>query len=566
MAPILKESELYGTATETLAPSTTTVVAEPQPKSQPVALEVTVTVNGARAIAGSDKREPFSEVTKTVLVLGNGAVIRLSSPVSPGQLLFLTNERTKKEVVCQVVKSKNYRNVSGYVELEFTESVVGFWGMRFPGDRIGSGGTPPAAAPPVVGSTPGSARSVVPQPPAPRVQVATPRIESPVVSSAPVGKAQPMAPVVREVSPQLKIESRPAQQQVKQAAPQLDPAEQAAAFEQILSQTVAPVAPASPVSKVPAPVTPVPEVRVDPELPVLSSITSTSARTPSAPLSSASFDPEVPALEPFFKPEVAVAVVPPPPVSIPDLPVQTVEPASAPPIVAEAAAKPITPLAPKSQVAHDPETEALRQQAARLQEQLSTLLFTDAPASAASPASSNAPSEKPAAAPDPVKELPVSEKPNNSHVPFSDKEVDLAELLELTAAVNVVEPESSSPIVAEEILAPVRTAAEPESVAAISLEEISALGAALNAVPVEEFAELSPVGQDLPSAPVVEQPDAARPVPSINVDDLLESVHKAPEAETPSPEPTHASELITGAESDPAPEKIAAKLDVPPAP
>src|SRR5256884_7464174 len=107
-------------------------------KQQPVALEVPVTVNGARVAEGSDKREPFSESTKTVLIFGSGAVIRLSSSVAPGQLLFLTNEKTKKEVVCQVVKSKNYRNVSGYVELEFTESVGGFWGMRFPGDRISS--------------------------------------------------------------------------------------------------------------------------------------------------------------------------------------------------------------------------------------------------------------------------------------------------------------------------------------------------------------------------------------------------------------------------------------------
>src|SRR5438094_6103967 len=113
-------------------------------KQQPVALEVPVTVNGARALDGSDKREPFSESTKTVLVFGNGAVIRLSSAVAPGQLLFLTNEKTKKEVICQVVKSKNYRNVSGYVELEFTEPALGFWGMRFPGDRIGPG---PQAAP-----------------------------------------------------------------------------------------------------------------------------------------------------------------------------------------------------------------------------------------------------------------------------------------------------------------------------------------------------------------------------------------------------------------------------------
>ena len=97
-----------------------------------VALEVAVTVNGARAVAGSDKREPFSESTKTVLIFGHGAVVRLSSSVAPGQLLFLTNEKTKKEVVCQVVNSKNYSSVSGYVEWEFTEPVSGFWGMRFP--------------------------------------------------------------------------------------------------------------------------------------------------------------------------------------------------------------------------------------------------------------------------------------------------------------------------------------------------------------------------------------------------------------------------------------------------
>jgi periplasmic protein TonB len=103
--------------------------------AQPVALEVPVTVNGARAVEGSEKREPFSETTSTVLVLVNGAVIRLSASVAPGQLLFLTNEKTRKEVVCQVVKSKNYRSASGYVELEFTEPVLGFWGMRFPGDR-----------------------------------------------------------------------------------------------------------------------------------------------------------------------------------------------------------------------------------------------------------------------------------------------------------------------------------------------------------------------------------------------------------------------------------------------
>src|SRR5437879_1512044 len=171
MAPIAKDSEVQNSA----APAS--AVGATQPKVQPVALEIAVTVNGARAVEGSDKREPFSETTQTVLVFGNGAVIRLTSTVAPGQLLFLTNEKTKKEVVCQVVKSKNYRSVSGYVELEFTEPAVGFWGMRFPGDRA-MASVPNAAAPvkamPVAIS--GEAKTVLPvqgakpvAPPAPSV-------------------------------------------------------------------------------------------------------------------------------------------------------------------------------------------------------------------------------------------------------------------------------------------------------------------------------------------------------------------------------------------------------------
>src|SRR5262249_19229222 len=48
----------------------------------------------------------------------------------------------------------NYRNVSGYVELEFTEPVLGFWGMRFPTDRIGAQATAPQPAPTSVPAMP----------------------------------------------------------------------------------------------------------------------------------------------------------------------------------------------------------------------------------------------------------------------------------------------------------------------------------------------------------------------------------------------------------------------------
>jgi TonB family protein len=142
MSSILKETE--SSVLSAATPSAPTAVsgtpvakssAEEQARPQPVALEIPVTVNGARTVEGSDKREPFSETTKTVLVFGHGAVVRVSSSLAAGQLVFLTNEKTKKEVVCQVVKSKNQGSANGYVELQFTESAPGYWGMRFPGSN-----------------------------------------------------------------------------------------------------------------------------------------------------------------------------------------------------------------------------------------------------------------------------------------------------------------------------------------------------------------------------------------------------------------------------------------------
>jgi len=128
MPPTFKDTEPSSSEASTTRPA-----ASGSP--QTVALDVPVTVNGVRPVEHSDKREPFAEATKTVLVHSAGAVIRLASAVVPGQLLFLTNDKTQKEVVCQVVKSKSHGNLSGYVELEFTEPVQGFWGLGFPAER-----------------------------------------------------------------------------------------------------------------------------------------------------------------------------------------------------------------------------------------------------------------------------------------------------------------------------------------------------------------------------------------------------------------------------------------------
>jgi TonB family protein len=328
-------------------------------EAKPVALEVPVTVNGARALDGSEKREPFSETTKTVLVFGSGAVIRLSSAVAPGQLLFLTNERTKKEVVCQVVKSKNYRNVSGYVELEFTESVVGFWGMRFPSDRIGSASQNGASAPVAASSSVASGSTAIPRPVAPKIEAAPVNASPSVVAT----KSPVPGSTVREVAP------KPAESKsVIPAAPKVGepvaqkPVAPVAPLSSSLSTSFDPEAPLKLPSTKPlppaVPVTPAAPVLTIPEVPV-----TPAAVKPSASESALFDSPRVSESQASFLEPAKPAGVP---MSVPNL-LSLFE--------AKPSAPPVTPPSP-APPAVDPETEALKQHTARLQEQLSNMMFS----------------------------------------------------------------------------------------------------------------------------------------------------------------------------------------------
>jgi TonB family protein len=102
------------------------------PRSNPVPLEEVVSVTGTKASAGNSSRDLFSEETMTVLVFKDGAVIRLTAPVSVGQLVFLTLKKTNQEVVCQVLSKRNAQPGMEYVELQFTEERRDYWGVAFP--------------------------------------------------------------------------------------------------------------------------------------------------------------------------------------------------------------------------------------------------------------------------------------------------------------------------------------------------------------------------------------------------------------------------------------------------
>ena len=103
-----------------------------RPGMNAVACEVHVIATGARPGEKGGQRELFTEETTTALVFENGGVLRLAAAVVPGQLLFLTHAETKREVVAQVTRKRDFRPTICYVEVEFGEPAPGFWGIEFP--------------------------------------------------------------------------------------------------------------------------------------------------------------------------------------------------------------------------------------------------------------------------------------------------------------------------------------------------------------------------------------------------------------------------------------------------
>jgi len=332
MAPILKELEAPAAGTTTASPAApqSKPANEAPARPQPVAVEIPVSVNGARTVDGSDKRVPFSESTQTVLVFPHGAVIRIATPLSSGQLVFLTNEKTKKEVVCQVVKSKATGGTGAYVELQFTEPSLGFWGVPLSG-----GATTPSVTRPIA-----PAPSVAPKPVAP--VSAAPVIAKPAVAAKPVSPVLPATPPVKPVS--------------APAAPA--------------------VAPAAPVAAHPEPATPlVPQAALPvPPAPAVVEVQSATLAPRKETVAESAANSETPA--PGMVVPTAIEEVPPTPVApLRDYSKQiealfTVPQGPAPPEPRRDAAPPAT----------QSSTEDLKQQAARLQAQLSSLLFTESPA------------------------------------------------------------------------------------------------------------------------------------------------------------------------------------------
>jgi TonB family protein len=137
MAPATKE------AAETVVSIQQSPAQQPilQPKSPSgsspsgaISLEVAVRVHGSRfnAVAGATPQSgPFSEQTTTMIVFPQGAALRMTTAVSVGQMLVLTNLKSQEDAICRVIRVRSVPKLQGYVEVEFMRPQASYWGVRF---------------------------------------------------------------------------------------------------------------------------------------------------------------------------------------------------------------------------------------------------------------------------------------------------------------------------------------------------------------------------------------------------------------------------------------------------
>ena len=189
MSPLTKEtSEIIGQSTESAVSRPAAPAVNPaRLRSEAVSLEIPIKVHGSRVtevvMGATPHTEPFEEQSTTMIVFSLGGVLKMSTPVTTGQMMVLTNLKTRQDVICRVLKVRNNPNLQSYVEIEFTHPQPGYWGVFFPSDEVESDKVPAIPSQPLT-----------PEPPA-RVEsgadVSQPVAASPVASAKPPVAAPP---------------------------------------------------------------------------------------------------------------------------------------------------------------------------------------------------------------------------------------------------------------------------------------------------------------------------------------------------------------------------------------
>jgi protein TonB len=199
-----------------------------------VGAEIPVTVHASRTTQGLGKNLPaVHEDTKTVIVLQQGAVVRLTASLFTGETVVLTNRMTGADALCRVGNVKSQPGIQHYVDLEFMQRTPGFWG-----DAVAASGIPMVSQAPAAMSPPPAPTAPIAAPVAVLPRPAAP-VSAPPPPPASVA-APPPAPVAVAPPPVFMPPAPPAPAPVVDFAPAAEPLQPAPLAEPVTTLWNAP--------------------------------------------------------------------------------------------------------------------------------------------------------------------------------------------------------------------------------------------------------------------------------------------------------------------------------------
>lgn len=171
MAPVTNEILGGTSAPESASQSAKVDSKSASLRADAVSLEVPIKVHGSRASTANSQNERFEEQTTTMIVFPEGGVLRMATSVGLGQMLVLTNQKSRQDAICRVVKVRTFSASQSYVEVEFTRPQLAYWGVSFasqnhPSDSIAATFPFPKA---ISDSLPGGHTAAPAEPPPPEL-------------------------------------------------------------------------------------------------------------------------------------------------------------------------------------------------------------------------------------------------------------------------------------------------------------------------------------------------------------------------------------------------------------
>lgn len=197
-------------AKDSLSEAIASAAQNPEPASAAGA-EIPVTVHASRYSAASKsggKLPPIHEETCTVIIFPQGAVVRLSAAVTPGELVVLTNKRTGADVICRVTSVKTQPGIQNYVHLEFTQRALDYWEEAPTTGSAKSADKPPAVAgspmtksPASPSATPIDAGHRAQSSPTPAENMPVPEVQTSTKVPVPALEVKPLPSPVPKITP-----------------------------------------------------------------------------------------------------------------------------------------------------------------------------------------------------------------------------------------------------------------------------------------------------------------------------------------------------------------------------